>query len=64
MLAFSPSSIIIVPPNSFSSARFAVMIDTNQNDKISVLELNKFSKEGGMVAGLNRFLESSKGVDS
>ena len=33
------------------------MIDSNQNDKISIIELNKFSKDGGMVAGLNKWLK-------
>ena len=40
---------------------FPGLMDTNQNDKVSILELNKFSKEGGMVKGINDFIEKSKG---
>ena len=37
------------------------MIDSNQNDKISIIELNKLSKDGGMVAGINKWLKECEG---
>lgn len=36
-------------------------IDSNQNDSVSVLELNKMSKDSGMVKGLTEFFKKADG---
>ena len=36
-------------------------IDSNQNDLVSVLELNKMSKDSGMVKGITDFFKKQDG---